>query len=330
MSKDCCVKDTGQSHLYVISFTVLKEAGLALVAAKNEKQAFQILQNSGSRNCHGGNHYTLIQIRDIGMVTSCHYGLLMESFVNALEAYYAILDAANKLRGPKGEDGKDGKDGESGAVTRDAIIESLGYVPASEDDLLQSDWAQNDDTKIDYIKNRTHWVDNDGNVHRLDNLYLNIDLAPTEGSGNPISSDAVYNLINDIQDWLDGVEYVRNKVTSVTYQSDNAHYASARAVYVASNIPVETVAPSGGMLPNVAYYLGTLPGSTTFTLASPVDDDVANLYIWQFTTGSSAPTITWPPSIEIWNRGSVPEIKANTTYEVSVLNGYATILTTNP
>ena len=86
-------------HLYVISFTVGAESGLALVAAQDEKSAFQILKNGGSRHCDG---YSLIQTRDIGMTTSCHYGLLLESFVNAIEAFDAITQAANKLVGPPG------------------------------------------------------------------------------------------------------------------------------------------------------------------------------------------------------------------------------------
>lgn len=39
---------------------------------------------------------------------------------------------------------------------------------------VQSDWSQNDESADDYIKNRTHWIDNDGNVHKLDEQYLNI------------------------------------------------------------------------------------------------------------------------------------------------------------
>ncbi len=92
-------------HLYVISFTVGKEAGLAMVAAQDEKSAFQILKNGGSRYCEG---YSLIQTRDIGMTTSCTYGLLLESFVNAKEAYDAIIQATSKYIGPKGEQGEKG------------------------------------------------------------------------------------------------------------------------------------------------------------------------------------------------------------------------------
>ena len=88
-------------HLYVISFTVGKEAGLAMVAAQDEKSAFQILKNGGSRNSDG---YSLLQTRDIGMSTSCSYGLLMESFVNAKEAYDAIVQAAQRIiKGDKGD-----------------------------------------------------------------------------------------------------------------------------------------------------------------------------------------------------------------------------------
>lgn len=88
-------------HLYEISFTAGSEAGLAMVAAQDERSAFRILKNGGSR-CHDS--YSLIQIRDIGMSTSCTYGLLLESYVNALAAYDAISKVADKfIKGDKGD-----------------------------------------------------------------------------------------------------------------------------------------------------------------------------------------------------------------------------------
>lgn len=98
-------------HLYVISFTVGAESGLAMVAAQDEKSAFQILKNGGSRHCDG---YSLIQTRDIGMTANCHYGLLMESYVNALQAFEAITSVANYMIGPKGDIGEIGPQGEPG------------------------------------------------------------------------------------------------------------------------------------------------------------------------------------------------------------------------
>lgn len=79
-----CSTDNNPSKLYVISFTVLKESGIAIVTAKSDKQAFQILQNSGSYNFNNGELYSLVQIRDIGMTANCNYGLLMETFANTI------------------------------------------------------------------------------------------------------------------------------------------------------------------------------------------------------------------------------------------------------
>ena len=124
--------NTQETHLFVLSFTVGGESGLALVAASNATQAFQILSNSGSRFCE---KYNLIQTRDIGMVCDCHYGLLMESFVNAIQAFEAIMAAANKLIGPKGDRGEKG---EAGDLTY--IMFSLD----SEGNLVY-DWAEADD-----------------------------------------------------------------------------------------------------------------------------------------------------------------------------------------
>ena len=98
-------------NLYVISFTAGKEAGLAMVAATDDRSAFQILKNGGSRD---GKGYSLIQCRNIGMTAGCHYGLLMESFVNALQAFDAIVSVANYIKGEPGPQGIQGGPGPQG------------------------------------------------------------------------------------------------------------------------------------------------------------------------------------------------------------------------
>lgn len=115
MSQNCV-------NLYTISFTVEKESGIALVAAYDERNAFQILKNGGSRN---GGEYVLVQIRNLGMTANCSYGLLMESFVNARVAYDAIMMAANALVGPKGDTGAQGVQGEKGEPGNDAKFRSI-------------------------------------------------------------------------------------------------------------------------------------------------------------------------------------------------------------
>lgn len=88
---------------------------------------------------------------------------------------------------------------------------------------------------------------------------------------------------------------------------------------------LQTSEPSGGMLPNREYQLGTLSGNTTFTLAAGTSG-VTNHYFWSFDTGSTAPTITWPSGITSWYSGSAPTINASKHYEVSVLNGVAVVM----
>ena len=79
--------------------------------------------------------------------------------------------------------------------------------------------------------------------------------------------------------------------------------------------------PVGGFLPDVVYSLGTLSGTITFSLASPVTGNV-NHYFWMFDTGVSAPTVTWPAGLT-WADGSAPTVSASKHYEVSILGGIA-------
>ena len=95
------------NYLYTISFTVGAEAGIALVAAPNERMAMDLLRNSGNHS-HAEPGYSLVEMRNLGLTGACTYGLLMESYVNAREAYAAIVSAANALVGPKGEPGPAG------------------------------------------------------------------------------------------------------------------------------------------------------------------------------------------------------------------------------
>ena len=81
------------------------------------------------------------------------------------------------------------------------------------------------------------------------------------------------------------------------------------------------VQPSGGFLPDVVYSLGTLSGTITFSLASPVTGNV-NHYFWMFDTDSTAPTITWPMGIT-WAAGAAPTVVASKHYEISILGGVA-------
>ncbi len=102
-----------------------------------------------------------------------------------------------------------------------------------------------------------------------------------------------------------------------------------------------TITSSGGAYPEVNH--GT--GDTTFTLTPNtfhVWDEVtsltlnfgsgisgvANEYLFQFTSGPTATSLTLPDDIK-WANDNVPTIKANMIYQVSVLRGLASVLEFN-
>ena len=102
-----------------------------------------------------------------------------------------------------------------------------------------------------------------------------------------------------------------------------------------------TITSSGGAYPEVNH--GT--GDTTFTLTPNTfhvwdkvtsltlnfgneTSGVANEYLFQFTSGSTATSLTLPDSIK-WANDNVPTIGANMIYQVSVLRGLASVLEFN-
>lgn len=104
-------------YLFGLSFTVGSNTGIALVVASSERQAFQLLKNSGRYNC-SPDKYTLIQSRNLGLSSCLPYELLFEEYTNADIVYKAFERLASQIKGNDGKDGsagKDGKDGKDGA-----------------------------------------------------------------------------------------------------------------------------------------------------------------------------------------------------------------------
>lgn len=75
--------------LYVLSFSVDLNTGLALVSAENETKAFSVLRNSGLYNA-SPNKYVLNETQYIGTSHSMCYGLLYEAYTNAEVVYEAF------------------------------------------------------------------------------------------------------------------------------------------------------------------------------------------------------------------------------------------------
>ena len=153
---------------------------------------------------------------------------------------------------------------------------------------VQSDWNEADNTKVDYIKNKPTIPDVSGKADKVAGATSG-DVATLDSTGNLTDSGlSVFDFFVMVED------------------------AST---------------PPASMAPNTVYKYGTLSGNTTFPpLATPTEPDIANVYCWTFTTPSTAPTITWPVAITAWAGGSAPTINASKNYEVSVLDGIATII----
>lgn len=153
---------------------------------------------------------------------------------------------------------------------------------------VQSDWNEADNTKVDYIKNKPTIPNVSGKADKVVGAVSG-DVATLDGNGNLTDSGlSVFDFFVMVED------------------------AST---------------PPASMAPNNVYKYGTLSGNTTFPpLATPTETDIANVYCWTFATPATAPTITWPVAITDWAGGSAPTINASKSYEVSVMDGFATII----
>lgn len=81
---------------------------------------------------------------------------------------------------------------------------------------------------------------------------------------------------------------------------------------------VEVSGTSVALTANQFTILTTEQTSTlTVTLNAVEDDTVYNEYMMQFTTGSTAPTVSFPSSV-VWVE--TPTIEANATYQVSIVD----------
>lgn len=222
-------------------------------------------------------------------------------------------------------------------------------IPAAQ---IQSDWDQSDNTALDYIKNKPTIPDTSNFVQKSQTAGLlkndgTVDTTSYGTYSKPSGGIPASDLASAVQTSLGKADSAYQKPSGgipaadlasgviptvptistniATDKSSNTKTASPAAVYNEVHPAVGSSQPSGGMLPNVFYNLGTLSGNTTFAFAAASDANIMNEWMFQFTTPSTAPTITWPAAITGWLGGSTPTINASKTYQVSVVNGLGVI-----
>ena len=124
---------------------------------------------------------------------------------------------------------------------------------------------------------------------------------------------------------------INNNVISAT---DTIYTEGVNIVITDTNVLnavewVDTVPDSSAsqeLIANVLYKFENRTSDLVFTLG-PETPGVVNEYHMIIECGSTAPTITWPVQVSTtasWYAGIMPVIKANTRYEISILENVAT------
>lgn len=177
-------------------------------------------------------------------------------------------------------------------------LSNLPSIPAAQ---IQSDWNQTTTTAKDYIKNK------------------------------PSIPDALADLTDDDTHRLvtDNEKTTWNGKQAALVSGTNIKTINSQSLLGSGNITVggvmerKTTIPSGGMLPNVYYDLGTVT-SYTFTInRTGLDSTIVNHWIWAFRSSASTDSsIVWPTGLS-WDGGSAPTINRGKRYEISVIDYYA-------
>lgn len=112
---------------------------------------------------------------------------------------------------------------------------------------------------------------------------------------------------------------IKNTETSLTTQIDNTIYNGKLVNIIAS-------VDSGGSISLKSNYFNKLTAAApdAFTIKFQKYGRGEPEYIFDFTTGTTTPTITMPSGVT-WLNGTVPTLEASTHYQLSVLNKCAII-----
>ncbi|MBO5828726.1 MAG: hypothetical protein J6R59_09775 [Paludibacteraceae bacterium] len=110
----------------------------------------------------------------------------------------------------------------------DVLNEAIGSK-ANKTDIVQADWNQSDDTALDYVKNRTHWVEDDGETyHPLDEKFIPDTIATkdyVEALYMKLNSNTVlgFYCIEDVTIVINGISkvYPANSNVEVTFIEDD-------------------------------------------------------------------------------------------------------------
>lgn len=123
------------NYIYALSFDAGGDSGLALVSARNDMDAMQILKNGGRFNCTP-DVYVLKSYKNIGLSSVFITQIILESYTNAQGVYEALINEVKCLKGEKGEKGDNGKQGVPGEKGDTGEPAGFGTVTATVDNAV--------------------------------------------------------------------------------------------------------------------------------------------------------------------------------------------------
>ena len=155
----------------------------------------------------------------------------------------------------------------------------------------------------------------------IDN-YRSYGWASMGGSDSPIdvkgnTSIIVYVTLNSSNRYLN-VDFHTDILQLVVTESK---YVIPTRTYIVEHTTEETTIDA--LTPNVLHKWGTMASLTISALATPSDETIVNEYMIEFTSGSTATVLSLPRSI-VW--AETPNIEANATYQISVINNLGIIV----
>lgn len=125
----------------------------------------------------------------------------------------------------------------------------------------------------------------------------------------------------------EGLETTANKITSISSSSTDTQYPSAKCVYDAINNvnPRISITNHGTsdttftLTPNIYHKWGSV-SSLTLTLGTPADNTIVNEYMFEFTSGSTATTLSLPSSVKWAESCGTLSVEASKTYQISIVD----------
>lgn len=103
---------------------------------------------------------------------------------------------------------------------------------------------------------------------------------------------------------------------------------SIRNNYQKNIVTVSSTESSKAIEPNKYYKWGTITSLSITLSTANLNSSLLNEYMFEFTSGSTATTLTLPNSIK-WLNGATPKIEANKVYQISIVNNLAIVCSFN-